>query len=132
MHPLPFNIYYNVLGKRDEPYDIAFAGLFPPYPDPTQVLNFSLDGHNITDQANNNFSHINIPAINQQLERAARLSNSARYNTYVDLDASIMRNIAPWVPFENRNFKQFISARVGCAFVQRIFETIDLAALCLK
>ena len=43
-----------------------------------------------------------------------------------------MRNIAPWVPFENRTFKQFISARVGCAFVQRIFQTIDLAALCLK
>ena len=31
-HPLPFNIYYSVLGKRDEPFDIAFAGEFPLYP----------------------------------------------------------------------------------------------------
>ena len=132
LHPLPFNIYYSVLGKRDEPFDIAFAGLFPLYPDPSQVLNFGLDGHNITEQANNNFSHMNIPAINKQLEAAAHLSGAARYSAFVKLDASVMRNIAPWVPFENRTFKQFISARVGCAFVQRMFQTIDLAALCLK
>ena len=132
LHPLPFNIYYSVLGKRDEPFDIAFAGEFPLYPDPSQVLNVSLDGHYITEQANQNLSHMNIPAINKQLEAAARLSGPARYKAYVALDASIMRNIAPWVPFENRTFKQFISARVGCAFVQRIFQTIDLAALCLK
>jgi peptide/nickel transport system substrate-binding protein len=132
MHPLPFNIYYSVIGKRDEPYDIAFAGLFPLYPDAEQVLNFGLDGHNITEQANNNFSQMNIPSINTQLENDAKLSGPARYSAFVNLDASIMRNIAPWVPFENRTFKQLISARVGCAFVQRIFQTIDLAGLCLK
>jgi hypothetical protein len=65
------------------------------------------------------------------MNAASRLSGSARYTTYGNLDVDIMKHAAPWAPRNNFNSRIFLSNRVGCFTYNAIYGT-DLAAACLK
>ena len=44
-----------------------------------------------------------------------------------------MTKLAPWAPFDNRNQRDFISARTSAGYVfQPIYAAMDLGALYLK
>jgi peptide/nickel transport system substrate-binding protein len=111
--PTPGTVYYNTLGTRGTSYNIARAGWCADYFDPFDYINVNLDGRTI--QANNNtdLAYLNAPKLEQQMDAAASLSGKARSAAYAKLDLTVMRDYAPWVPYEIINGRFYTSKRVG-------------------
>ena len=104
------------------PFDLAWNGWIPDYPDPEAMLNEILSssfGPTFKD-----------PAYQRKLAKAARLSGPERYITYGKLDLDLARNAAPLAAFDNLTNNDFFSARIGCQ-TDGIYG-MDLAALCLR
>jgi peptide/nickel transport system substrate-binding protein len=111
--PTPGTVYYNTLETKGVDYNIARAGWCADYFDPFDYINVNLDGRTI--QANNNtdMSYLNAPKLNKQMDAAASLSGKARADAYAKLDLTVMRDYAPWMPFEVINDRLYTSKRVG-------------------
>ena len=95
------------------------------YPDPYDFINVLLYGGSIQAENNNNLAYFNTPAYNRKMERAARLLGDARLRAYGALDIDIMRNQAPWAPWNNPTNQFFFGSRVNprSLFVHPIYES---------
>jgi len=126
----PINEYYDRIGRRGEPYDLAVSGWYDITTDPTQDLEM-FDGSAISAVGNNNFSYLNDSAFDRQLHAAAVLSGASRYRTYRQLALELERDLVPAATFVTTASHDFFSARMGCQLYQPL-SGIDLAALCLR
>jgi hypothetical protein len=79
-----------------------------------------------------NEAHFSDPTWDRRLQAAARLSGPAGYRTYGKLDVELARDEAPAASLEVSTSGQFFSARIGCEINQPAYDTVDLAALCLR
>lgn len=121
-------VFATELRKPGAGYDLALSGWRAEYPDPYDFINILLQSKSI---GTYNLSYFNNPAYDKKLAAAARLSGSKRLQTYGKLDADIMRNEAPLVPYVNPNARVLLSANVGCYTYNPMIGT-DWAALCIK
>jgi peptide/nickel transport system substrate-binding protein len=111
------------------PYDMTFVGFGPDYFDPYAMLNVLFDGRLIGTPYSFNLGYFNSPKYNTRLDRASRLTGSARYRAYGKLDIDLSRNEAPSVAYENESILTLVSKRAGCLVLNPL---LDLAAVCLK
>jgi peptide/nickel transport system substrate-binding protein len=123
---------YVAAGTKGEPFDAAIAGWNQDYPDPYDFIDVLLNGQNIHDANNNNLAYLNVPALNKRMAAANRLTGDARYAAYGQLDVDITKNYAPWAAFDNRNQRDFVSARVGGYVFQPAYAAADLTTFFLK
>jgi ABC-type transport system substrate-binding protein len=123
---------YTAAGTKGEPFDAVFAGWFADYPDPFDFVDILLNGNNIHATNNNNLAYFNNPTYNKKMNAAARLVGPKRYSTYGKLDVDIMKNQAPWAAYDNRNVREFISARTGGYVYSPAYGTADLGTFFLK
>jgi hypothetical protein len=67
------------------------------------------------------------------MNKAAQLRGTKRFSTYGNLDLQIQKTWAPTVPLDNRNDREFFSARVDTNSIATspVYE-IDLGKLALK
>jgi len=108
-----FQIYI-ATGTKGEPFDAAIAvGWFADYPDPYDFIDILLNGDNIHEANNNNLSYLNVPALNKQMAAANALVGDKRAAAYQALDLEVQKNYAPLAVYENRNTREFVSARTG-------------------
>ena len=129
----PFGVLLGRIGNPKEPYDMILIGWFADYADPYDFVDVLLNGKHISPR--NNLANIALfddPKFNRQMDAAAKLTGDARYAAYADLDERIMRQAAPWVPINNPNVREFVSARVGCYVYVPPFQLMSLAVACLK
>jgi YVTN family beta-propeller protein len=110
-------------GTRGEPFDLAWAGWLPDYPDPEAMLNPTLADTSVGPTLDDR-------AYQRRLAAAARLSGPKRYLTYGELDLDLARNAAPLAAFGNLPDEDFFSARIGCQ-THGVYG-MDLAALCVR
>jgi peptide/nickel transport system substrate-binding protein len=124
---------FTALGKRGNDYDFAIIGWQADFPDPYDYINKLLSGDTIQDVQNNNVSYFNNPTANRLMNKAAQLRGTKRFSTYGNLDLLIQKNYAPTAPIDNRNDREFFSARVATNTVKTspVYE-IDLGKLALK
>ena len=120
-----FQIYTNA-GVRGADFDAALVGWNQDYPDPYDFLDVLLNGGHIQAEYNNNLAYFDNAAINAKLNAANALSGLARYAAYGDLDVEIMRDHAPWAPYDNRNEREFTAQRLGGYLFQPANATADL------
>jgi peptide/nickel transport system substrate-binding protein len=126
----PIDEYYDRIGHRGEPFDLAVSGGASNNTDPAEDLEV-FEGSTISADGNGNFSYFNDPAFDRQLQAAAALSGARRYRTYRQLDLELERDLAPAATFATTASRDFFSARMGCQLYQPL-SGIDLAALCLR
>jgi peptide/nickel transport system substrate-binding protein len=125
--------YNRRIHRRAEPFDIALSGFAADYLDPYDFINVQLSGHNIPVSNNQNLSHFDDPTFNRRMDAAARLSGSRRYAAYAKLDADLMRQAAPMIPYANEYRLDFVSKRTGCiVLAPGAASGLDYAAACLK
>jgi peptide/nickel transport system substrate-binding protein len=124
---------FTALGKRGNDYDFAIIGWQADFPDPYDYINKLLSGDTIQDVQNNNVSYFNNPTANRLMNKAAQLRGTKRFSTYGNLDLLIQKNYAPTAPIDNRNDREFFSARVATNTVKTspVYE-IDMGKLALK
>ena len=124
---------FTALGKKGNDYDFAIIGWQADFPDPYDYINKLLSGDTIQDVQNNNVSYFNNPTANKLMNKAAQLRGTKRFSTYGNLDILINKNYAPTAPIDNRNDREFFSARVATNTVKTspVYE-IDMGKLALK
>jgi peptide/nickel transport system substrate-binding protein len=124
---------FTALGKRGNDYDFALVGWSADFPDPYDYINKLLSGETIQDVQNNNTAYFNNPTANKLMRQAAQLHGAKRLQAYGNLDLLIQKRWAPIAPIDNRNDREFFSARVANSsiVVSPIYE-IDLGKLALK
>jgi ABC-type transport system substrate-binding protein len=110
--PVAGSLYNQMLGTRGVDMDMAFAGYGPDYNDPFDYINVLFDGRSIQEKNNVNFSYLNSPKLNKAMDHAASLTGAARAKAYAQLDYTIMKDYAPWVPFAIKNGVFFVSSHV--------------------
>jgi len=123
---------YVFAGQKGADFDAAIAGWNQDYPDPYDFLDVLLNGNNIHENNNNNIAYFNNPAINAKLVAANRKIGAARYKAYGDLDLEITKNHAPWASYDNRNTREFISAKIGGYVFQPAQASADLNTFFVK
>jgi ABC-type transport system substrate-binding protein len=127
----PTAVQLSKMGTKGEPFDIGSHAWTADYADPYDFVNVLLDGTQIRDANNVNFSYFDDPAFVKQMQAASQLSGDSRSTAYANLDKNIMWNAAPWVVRANMNNRIFLSKRVGC-FTYNPIYAVSIAALCLK
>jgi ABC-type oligopeptide transport system substrate-binding subunit len=123
---------YVFAGQKGADFDAAIAGWNQDYPDPYDFLDVLLNGNNIHDNNNNNLAYFNNTAINAKLASANKQIGAARYKAYGALDLEITKSYAPWASYDNRNLREFISAKIGGYLFQPANASADLDTLFLK
>ena len=118
-------------GKPGEPYDMVLTRFFLNYPDPADVVIRLLSGENASRPAGNtNLAYFDSRKYNRLMAAAQRLTGRARLRQFSKLDASIMRNEAPWAPLYEGSHWLFVSKRFACLKAHPVFR-FDLAAACV-
>lgn len=121
----PVTLYFEKLATPGEPFDIGWAGWLADLPDPS-LLNDLFDGRRVPDP---NLSRFDSATYNRMLDRASKLTGSARYREYGRLDIDLARNAAPAIAYAYDNALTLVSSRTGCVILN---PYLDLAAVCLK
>ena len=125
--------YNRRIHRRGEPFDMTLGGWVADYLDPYDFINVVLSGDNITATNNQNLSHFDDPTFNGRMDAAALLSGSRRYAAYAKLDADLVREAAPIIPYANNYRLDFVSKRTGCiVLAPGAASGLDFAAVCLK
>ncbi len=124
---------FSALGKKGNDYDFAIIGWIADFPDPYDYINKLLGGSTIQAVQNNNTSYFNNPTANKLMDKAAQLRGLQRFTTYGNLDSTIQKNWAPVAGIDNRNDRDFFSARVATSsIVGSPVYIVDLGKLALK
>ena len=126
-----FQIYI-AAGTKGEPFDAVFAGWFADYADPYDFIDILLNGQNIHEANNNNLAYFHNAKVEAQMKAANALTGDKRGAAYAALDRSITNNFAPWAAYENRNTREFISARTGGYLFQAAHGLANLNTFVLK
>jgi len=126
-----FQIYI-AAGTKGEPFDAVFAGWFADYADPYDFIDILLNGQNIHEANNNNLAYFSNPKVEAQMKAANALTGDKRGAAYAALDKSITNNYAPWAAYENRNTREFVSARTGGYLFQAAHGQANLNTFFLK
>ncbi|MHB1242945.1 MAG: ABC transporter substrate-binding protein [Gaiellaceae bacterium] len=132
LKPQPFAVAIRTAGTRGSDFDMFLIAWFADYPDPFDFINVLLDGQNIQESNNSNYSYLNMPKYNKQMTDAAKLSGAARYDAYGKLDVDLMRNAAPWAPLLNGNIREFISNRVTNYLFHPVYGGAIMNALAIR
>ena len=132
LKPQPFGVAIKTAGTRGSDFDMFLIAWFADYPDPFDFINVLLDGQNIQEANNSNYSYLNSPKYNQAMTEASKLSGAARYDAYGTLDVDMMRSAAPWAPLSNGNVREFISSRVSNYLFHPVYGGAILTALAIK
>jgi peptide/nickel transport system substrate-binding protein len=125
--------YNRRIHRRGEPFDLTLFGWIADYLDPYDFINILLSGHNITATNNQNLSHFDDRAFNRRMDAAALLTGKRRLAAYAKLDADLVRDAAPIIPYANDYRLEFVSKRTGCIVIAPgATSGLDFAAVCLK
>ena len=128
----PFAVAIRTAGTKGSDFDMFLIAWFADYPDPFDFINVLLDGQNIQDANNSNYSYFNSPRYNKLMTDASKLSGAARYAAYGNLDVDLMKNAAPWAPLSNGNVREFISSRVTNYLFHPVYGGAIMNALAMK
>jgi ABC-type transport system substrate-binding protein len=132
LKPQPFAVAIKTAGEKNGDFDMFTIAWFADYPDPFDFINVLLDGDNIQQSNNSNYSYLNNASYNKRMHDAAKLSGDARYAAYGKLDVDLMQNLAPWAPMHNGNTREFISNRVTNYIYHPVYAAAVLNALAVK
>ncbi|MBP2702386.1 ABC transporter substrate-binding protein [Microbispora sp. RL4-1S] len=95
--PLATAKYYEAVGQVNNTFDVYWGGWSADWPTGSTTIQPQFDGRVITD-GGQNYSHLNLPAINSAIDRADTISDpAAAGRAWAALDRQIMEE-APIVP----------------------------------
>jgi peptide/nickel transport system substrate-binding protein len=123
---------YVAAGVKGNSMDIMTAGWVDDYPDGYDFMHILLDGRTITKDNNNDLSYFSNKTFDKKVDAANALSGAARNKAWGKLDQWVMKNYAPWAPYENENVDDYLSPNAGGYVFDGPFGTIDLGDLYQK
>jgi ABC-type oligopeptide transport system substrate-binding subunit len=110
------------------------VGWCQDYPDPYDFINKLLDGNNIQDENNDNWSYFNSPKYNKKMASVSPLVGAKRFAAYQALDRDITSNAAPWATMNTTNQQYIFSNKVDpkSLVYQGVYQDWSIPALAFK
>src|SRR5262249_20943628 len=124
------DVFLEKITRRGAPFDIADYVWFADYPDPADFVGALVDGRGIRARNNGDTAYFDEGSFNRKLDAATQLAGAARYRALGGLDVEIMRDAAPYAPYESPVGIIFVSSQVGCV-VRHPYFLRDYGAFCV-
>ena len=117
-------VYYDTVAAEATDPQVSYNDWNQDFPEAEDFVDLLLNGEKITNVGNNNGSNLNVPAINRQMDATRAMPlGPARDAAWAKIDAEVMNQFAPLVPFMNRRYPKFVSARLhGLVFNGTYYE----------
>jgi peptide/nickel transport system substrate-binding protein len=118
------SVYWDTISTQKGDPQMAFVQFDQDYPEGQDFVDVQLNGENIAAVGNQVHSNIDVHALNARMDAAKQLPlGPARDAQWASIDAALMKNAAPWVPFMNRNLPKYVSASLhGLVFNGTYYE----------
>jgi peptide/nickel transport system substrate-binding protein len=108
------SVYWDTISTQKGDPQVSFNDWNQDFPEGQDFIDVLLNGQNITNVGNNNQSNTNVPQLNARSDAARALPLGPRRDAiWAQQDAAYMRDVAPWVPFMNRQWPKFVSPKLG-------------------
>jgi peptide/nickel transport system substrate-binding protein len=106
--------YFTIIGNLKTPnLDTGWTDWFQDYPHPSDFLDVLMNGENIQSVNNENFSQVDIPSLNSQLDKlATEQLTPAIQSKYAGVDQAYMKEAAV-APFGNHEWSTFVASRIN-------------------
>ncbi|HUR51727.1 MAG TPA: ABC transporter substrate-binding protein [Mycobacteriales bacterium] len=126
-------VFYDTVGDAKNETEFVLAGWGPDWPSAISVIPPLFDGRQIVPTGNQNFSQLNDPALNAEMDRIAAMDNLEEANkAWAALDKKIMTDFAPIFPLLNEKAIFLAGKNVKGAYMMSLFGSIDLSNLSVK
>jgi peptide/nickel transport system substrate-binding protein len=109
------DVYFTTIGNEKTPdLDTGFSDWFQDFPHPDDFFRPLLNGESDLPTNSNNFSSVNIPALDQKMDELLthQLREPGIEDQYAALDKAYMEQ-AVWAPYGNEEFTTFVSDRIN-------------------
>ncbi|MGH2842855.1 MAG: ABC transporter substrate-binding protein, partial [Solirubrobacteraceae bacterium] len=117
------NDYDTVSNEATNP-QVSYNEWDQDFPEGDDFIEGLTDGADISNTGNNDTANIDVSSINRRIAAAKKQTLGAKRDAmWSALDATIMKNYAPYVPFMDRSFPKFEAANVhGQVFNPTFYE----------
>jgi peptide/nickel transport system substrate-binding protein len=130
--PIDAANYYTEIGKKNNKFDIYFAGWGADWPSGSTVLPVLFGGDQIHPEGNYNTSYANFPDLNNEIARISKLPAAEATGEWAKLDEKIMREFVPSVPcYTDRNYT-LNGSKVGGYYLSLAFGVASLNTIFVK
>ncbi|WP_037676087.1 ABC transporter substrate-binding protein [Streptomyces griseus] len=126
--------YFSTIDNVKNQYDLVWGDWIADWPNASTVLPVLFDGRQIKKlpQSNQDLSYLNDPAVNAQIDKAAKMTDIKQRNTaYGALDEQIMKDAAV-VPLMYMNFSELSGSKVGGVISDPILAEPSLVHVYVK
>ncbi|MGH3491956.1 MAG: ABC transporter substrate-binding protein [Sciscionella sp.] len=125
------SIYYDTVSNEATNPQVSYNEWDQDFPEGDDFIEGLTDGAEISKTGNNDTANFNVPAITAKINAAKRMPLGAKRDAaWAALDAKIMRDYAPYVPFMDRSFPKFESAKLhGQVFNPTFYELFPSMSL---
>jgi len=105
--------YFTEIGSQStSDLDTGWANWGEDYPHPNDFFQPTLDGSSIAPSGNTNLAQIDVPSLNEKIERLGTQElGPQQEKEYAALDKEFME-LAPWAPYGTRVLSTFVSSAI--------------------
>jgi peptide/nickel transport system substrate-binding protein len=132
LSPVDRNKYYTSLGTKANPYDLYLSGWGSDWPTGSTIIPPLYDGRTIRDKGNQNYSYVNDPTINSEIDRISALPAAQQDSQWMALDQKIMTDIVPVVPVWYDATFELRGSKLGGTFLSSAYGLQDLNTVFVK
>ncbi|MDE3132625.1 MAG: hypothetical protein KGL15_01010 [Acidobacteriota bacterium] len=118
------SIYYDTVSNQATNPQVSYNEWDQDFPEGDDFIEGLTDGAEISKTGNNDTANFSVPAITAKINAAKRMPLGPKRDAiWGALDAQIMRDYAPYVPFMDRSFPKFEAANLhGQVFNPTFYE----------
>jgi len=124
--------YYSSLGDKANPYDLYLTGWGSDWPTGSTIIPPLYDGRTIKDKGNQNYSYVNDPMINSEIDRISKLPAADQDAQWMALDQKIMTTVVPVVPVWYDATYEVHGSKIGGTFLSSAYGLMDLNTIFVK
>ncbi|GIG58357.1 ABC transporter [Longispora fulva] len=133
LNPIDRKDYYTTIGKKGTTCDLMASGWGADYPDNQSTLGVLMDGSQIKDNGNQNYSYFDNAEVNKKLKELALEPDRAKAaKAYGDLDQEIMEKYAPLIPTVYTRAYTLVGSKLGGAFLSPNYAQVNLTNVYVK
>lgn len=124
--PIERSKYYETVGKSAASPELVYAGWGADWPSGSTVIPPLFDGRQILPEGNQNFAQLNDPAINKEMDAAAKVPDAAKAQPlYGDLDTKVQQAGAT-IPLRYEKGQFMFGSKVTGAIMNANYGDVSL------
>ncbi|GAA3385919.1 ABC transporter substrate-binding protein [Cryptosporangium minutisporangium] len=133
IQPVDEDQYYTVIGKKDNQFDMYMSGWGSDWPGGGTVIPPLWDGDRIVPEGNNNYSYLDDPKVNAEIDRILGLSDLTEADkAWAELDKDIMTRLAPAIPVIYDKQTTLYGSKIGGIYLSAPYGNSGLNNLYVK